>query len=427
MNIDCVLNKLKNDNILMNEKKVILAFSGGPDSTFMALLLKNYLPDIHVYLYHLNHNIRKNSLDDENFVKNFSKDNDFKLYLSSKDIPKISKDKKIGLEEAGRIERYNDLKEISNMLNIHTIITGHHLDDDIETFIMNFRRGSGINGYSAIKERDGIFFRPLLSIQKSFILKYLNDKNISYCVDETNFIPNTLRNDIRINILPELKKMDSNFYNNFNEFLSTMKDEYALKVRFINSFIKDYNISKEDGEYKFNIKDAKRFFGDDLTSLFYHILDKINGNTIDVYKAQLMGINTILKSNEEKRIDISGVSLIKSFDWLIFRKNVSNLNRTIYFSDVETDETIDYISPIFVEGNIRVRKRAVGDKIKLYKRPNKSLKKLLIEKKIPAFKRDELFVICDEESILYVEMIGRSERANGGREKIYINERKNNE
>lgn len=427
MNIDCVLNKLNSDKILMREKKAIIAFSGGPDSTFLVEIFREYYPDIKLYLYHLNHNIRKNASNDENFVRKYSNENDLKLYLSNKDIPKISSEKKIGLEEAGRIERYSDLNKLSSELNINTVITAHHLDDDIETFIMNFKRGSGMNGYSSIKERDGIYFRPLLSVNKKFILDFLKRKNITYCIDETNFIADTFRNEIRLNVIPELKNLDDNFYNDFSNFLSTMKSEYQLKKRFIDSFIKDYNLSDKEGELTFKIEDATKFFGDDLTSLFFHAIDKLNGNTFDVYKTQLMGINSIAKAREEKRIEVMGVLLIKSFDSLIFKKDCDKKTKSIYLTDTKTTETIDYISPIYLAGNLKIRNREARDKIRLPKRPNKNLKKLMIENKIPAFLRDSLFVISDDEGILYVEMIGRAERATGGKEKIYINERKNNE
>lgn len=427
MDINCVLDKLKNDEVLNREKKVIVAFSGGPDSTFMVHILRKYLPSIKVYLYHLNHNIRENAVEDENFVRYLSEKYDLKLFISKKDIPRIAKESKVGLEEAGRIERYKDLRKLSNQLDVNTIITAHHLDDDIETFLMNYKRGSGINGYASIKEREGLFLRPLLGVNKDFILNYLKDNNISYCLDETNFVPDTLRNDLRINVIPKLKKLDSEFYKNFSSFLSTMKLEYRLKLNFIDAFIEEYNLSDEKSTFKFNLEDTKKFFGDDLTSLFYHIIAKINGNTVDVYKSQLMGINTIAKSNEEKRIEIMGVLFIKSFDWLIFKKSEKKDDRKFYFSENQSDETIDFIAPKYVKGDLIIRNREVGDKIKLFKRPVKSLKKLMIENKIPAFKRDELFVVADEEDILYVEMIGRAERAFGGNKKIYINERKHDE
>lgn len=151
MLIKDIINELNADKTLAKERSAIIAFSGGPDSVFTVEIFRNFFKDYKIYLYHLNHMIRYDAIHDENFVKKYAEESGMELVLNRCDIPKFSKEHSIGLEEAGRIVRYKDLEELSKNTKVNTIVTGHHLNDDIETFILNFKRGSGLNGYSSIK------------------------------------------------------------------------------------------------------------------------------------------------------------------------------------------------------------------------------------------------------------------------------------
>lgn len=425
MDILNLLKKIEQNEILMHEKRAIIAFSGGPDSVFLAKLFIDYFKDIEIVLYHLNHNMRESAMRDEEFVRAFAEENNLKLNINSVKIKVLAKEKQIGLEEAGRVVRYEDLERISQELNINTIMTAHHLNDDIETFFMNFIRGSSLNGYSAIKAREGKYFHPLLEIKKSDIVEYLDESNEKYCIDETNFIPDTMRNIIRIEKIPKLEKLDKNFYEDFRKFLQAQKREYDLQNRLVEAFISEYNISELKDELAFKIEDVKKFFGNDLATLFFHVIKHFNVDMTDVYRSQLIFIDDFPNSNEEKKLNVAGITAIKSFEIIKFIKDErKKAKREIFISDRRTNFTISHFYSDKIKGEIKIRNREPGDKIKLENRPTKVLKKLLIEKKIPAYERDGLYVISDYEGILYVEKIGAAERAKHGNKKIYINERK---
>lgn len=427
MLIKDIINELNADETLTKERSAIIAFSGGPDSVFTVEIFRNFFKDYKIYLYHLNHMIRDEAIHDENFVKKYAEENGLELFLNSCDIPKFSNEHSMGLEEAGRIVRYKDLEEISEKIGVNTIITGHHLNDDIETFILNFKRGSGLNGYSSIKKRDGKFLRPLLGVTKGEILDYLNGRKIEFCIDRTNFIDDTNRNKIRLNVMPELEKLDEKLYDDFGRFLNSMKAEMSLKNSLISGFVLEHNLSKNSDELCFKIEDVKRYFGDDFSALYMEAIKILRGNTVDIYKKALDSILNIIDGEEEKRTSVGGVVAIKSYENLIFKRDIENDARKIYLSLETTENTIGFITTDLKIDDLKIRNRKVGDEVKFKNRPTKSLKKFLIEEKIPAYKRDDLIIVTDDENILYVEGFGPTINGIEGKNKIYINERKKDE
>lgn len=427
MLIKDIINELNADKTLKKERSAIIAFSGGPDSVFTVEIFRRFFKDYKIYLYHLNHMIRDDAIHDENFVKKYAEESGMELVLNRCDIPKFSKEHSIGLEEAGRIVRYKDLEELSKNMKVHTIITGHHLNDDIETFILNFKRGSGLNGYSSIKKRDGKFLRPLLGVTKREILDYLNDRKIEFCIDRTNFIDDTNRNKIRLNVMPELEKLDEKLYDDFGRYLNSMKAEMSLKNSLISGFVFEHNLSKNSEELCFKIEDIKRYFGDDFSALYMEAIKILRGNTVDIYKKALDSILNIIDGEEEKRTSVGGIVAIKSYENLIFRRDIENDVRKIYLSLEATEYTIGFITTDLNIDDLKIRNREVGDEVKFKNRPTKLLKKFLIEEKVPAYKRDDLIIVTDDENILYVEGFGPTINGIEGKNKIYINERKKDE
>lgn len=427
MLIKDIINELNADETLAKERSAIIAFSGGPDSVFTVEIFRNFFKDYKIYLYHLNHMIRDEAIHDENFVKKYAEESGMELVLNRCDIPKFSKEHSIGLEEAGRIVRYNDLDELSKKFGVNTIITGHHLNDDIETFILNFKRGSGLNGYSSIKKREGKFLRPLLGVTKREILDYLNDRKIEFCIDRTNFIDDTNRNKIRLNVMPELEKLDEKLYDDFGRFLNSMKAEMSLKNLLISGFVFEHNLSKNSEELCFKIEDIKRYFGEDFSALYMEAIKILRGNTVDIYKKALDSILNIIDGEEEKRTSVGGIVAIKSYENLIFRRDIENDVRKIYLSLEATEYTIGFITTDLNIDDLKIRNREVGDEVKFKNRPTKLLKKFLIEEKVPAYKRDDLIIVTDDENILYLEGFGPTINGIEGKNKIYINERKKDE
>ena len=188
----------------------ILAFSGGPDSMYLLhfLLKKGEKP----VLAHLNHGLRGKESDlDEKFCEKIAK-NEGLTFESEKISIKAP-----GIEEKARNARYKFLEKIRSKHKAKKIYTAHHLNDNLETVLLNFIRGTGLNGLTGIKS-DRIE-RPLLDKTKQEILGFLRKNRIPYRKDSSNLDTKFSRNRIRHKVIPELKKISPNLEKTFSKNL----------------------------------------------------------------------------------------------------------------------------------------------------------------------------------------------------------------
>ena len=163
---------------------------------------------------HFEHGLRgQESLDDAAFVKNFSEARGIKFIGGRGDVKKFSAENKISVETAARTLRYEFLSESRKALNFDAIALAHHADDQAETILMRLLRGATSAGLSAMKTRTvtdcGLILRPLLTFRKAELETFCRERNLSPCVDETNFMPDVTRNKIRLELVPLLEKFNS--------------------------------------------------------------------------------------------------------------------------------------------------------------------------------------------------------------------------
>ena len=227
---------------LPKKSAVVLAFSGGPDSVYLLnklLDIKKEHP-LKIIVAHFNHKLRgKESEKDERFSKDTADKYKLIYETDSLDIKKFAKENLLNLEEAARIKRYEFLERIRKKHKAEAVLTAHHLDDNLETFIINLLRGSGIQGLKSMQMRNQNILRPLLFIQKSDILHYLKSRKLKYQTDSSNKNKTLLRNKIRLDIVPVLKKIQPKLpqtftytWENLNElydFIETEAKEWILE------------------------------------------------------------------------------------------------------------------------------------------------------------------------------------------------------
>ena len=217
-------------NLIDDGDKIVVAVSGGPDSICLLNVLNEIISNskkqIKIVVAHVNHMIRTEAKDDEEFVKNFCERLGIEFYSKSIDVKEIANNNKIGLEEAGRIARYEFFDEILKTTKSNKIAIAHNKNDKIETIIMHALRGSGTAGLQGIQAKNDIYIRPLIECDRENIELYCKENNIDARIDKTNFDNIYTRNKIRNVVIPYIKEeFNPNIINTLSRLSDLIKEE----------------------------------------------------------------------------------------------------------------------------------------------------------------------------------------------------------
>lgn len=221
---------------------VLLALSGGADSVCMLDLFLECGFPYPVAAAHFNHNLRgEEAKRDEDFCIELCKKRGVKLFLGSADVNALAMKSGKGVEEAARSARYAFLeKTVSENSELSYIATAHNRGDMCETMVLNLSRGTSIDGMCAIPKRRGNIIRPILDVSREEILAYNKARSLEFITDSTNLDEKYSRNRVRLNILPEIKKISAGYEENFaraaklfrrdSDFLATEAEKKYAEV-----------------------------------------------------------------------------------------------------------------------------------------------------------------------------------------------------
>ncbi len=226
---------IKEQNLFQHKDKLILAVSGGVDSVVLCHLCKQ--ANFNFIIAHCNFQLRnKESERDEIFVKTLGEKYDVEVMIKIFDTNKYAKDNKISIQLAARELRYkwfdellHKIKKDSNpeLINCpqpaaNWILTAHHANDNIETLLMNFFKGTGISGLHGILPKQANLIRPLLFAKKEALAEFALANNLYFVLDSSNNLDKYTRNYFRNKLIPDLKKaypqVENNLLNNINRF-----------------------------------------------------------------------------------------------------------------------------------------------------------------------------------------------------------------
>ena len=233
MNVERILISFLSEfpSALKGRRAFLIACSGGPDSTALAVALsrlKDKCP-AKFYIGHVNHHLRGKASDkDAWFVKALAKRLG-RPYVEK--TARISSRHSGNLEEKARIKRYKLLGEMAKRFNCQAILTGHHLDDQAETVLMNLFRGSGVDGLAGMREwrvipECGIpVGRPFLNISKKEIVQYLRQHAQAFRTDQSNRDIRLFRNWIRLDLLPRLEKKSPGVKHRLSRLATILRGE----------------------------------------------------------------------------------------------------------------------------------------------------------------------------------------------------------
>lgn len=422
--INSVKETILKYNMLKNRNSVTVALSGGADSVALTHILYKLKDELSFDLYaaHLNHGIRGKDADrDAEFVKTFCKELNIPLFFEKVDIPRVAEKYGDSIETVARNVRYEFLTRVS----VGVIATAHTASDNLETVIFNEIRGAGLKGVCGIPPiRDNII-RPLINCTREDVEEYCKQNNLEFCTDKTNFCDEYSRNNIRLNVVPVLKKINRNAERNIlrmcetvrsdEEFLeSVSKEEYkntatdrgldteklnllhtAIKNRVIKKFLTEKTATAPENRHIFEISELS---GGKLKSV-----NLKNDFIARIDKNQLI----IMKAEKFSHAEVSEDYFVfpKDFretEYKNYRFELINFEEIVNFRSSRFQNAIDYDT---ILDNPIIRNRKSGDKFTDSRRKiTKTLKKLFTEQKTE--NRDRVLLLCDSENVIWVENIG---------------------
>ena len=208
------------------ECNFVLAISGGIDSMVLANLF--LINNLNFSIAHCNFQLRgKESDDDEMFINKWCSEKDIKLYNKKFSTEDYCKNNKLTIQMGARELRYEWFRELIDKEKHDFIVTAHHIDDQLETFIINSIRGTGIDGLVGIPDKINKIIRPLLMTSKDQIIEYSKVNKINYREDSSNDKEDYLRNKIRHSVIPYLKSDDDNV---LLKFKTTIENLNSTKI-----------------------------------------------------------------------------------------------------------------------------------------------------------------------------------------------------
>ncbi len=195
-------------NALMQKDSLYLvALSGGADSVALLLSLKRL--GFRVEAVHCNFHLRGEESDrDEEYCKKLCNTEGVQLHVVHFDTVSYANLHKQSIEMAARNLRYSYFRQLASDIGAVGICVGHHIEDSVETLLINLIRGTGINGLTGIGMRNGIILRPLLEVTRQEIEDFLKRLSVSYVTDSTNLVDDVTRNRIRLNIMPLIREIN---------------------------------------------------------------------------------------------------------------------------------------------------------------------------------------------------------------------------
>ena len=296
-----VIQTIQKNHLIETGDKVIIGVSGGPDSICLLHILNEIkeILGITLYVAHVNHKIRKNANLDEQYVQEFCKKINIPFFAKQIDVQKIAKQNKIGLEEAGRKARYDFFEEVFEKTKANKIATAHTANDNAETVIMHFIRGTGLNGLKGIeKTRQNKYIRPLIECTREEVEEYCEKNNLNPRIDETNEENIYTRNKIRNICIPYIKnEFNQNIVKTINRLaeIVTEEDEYLQ-----NQTEKIYHELCEKENKTLVVLNLKKFNQEHLVikrRILLYTINKVLGNTNGIEKKNIEDVLRLCKRN----------------------------------------------------------------------------------------------------------------------------------
>ena len=405
-------NHISNTFPALKGKKILIACSGGLDSVVLSRLFKEL--NYNISLAHCNFSLRgKESDEDEKFVILLADKLSIPIFNKKFNTKAYKIKHKLSTQVAARQLRYQWFEEVCTEHSFDYLATAHHLDDDLETFLINLSRGTGLRGLIGIPLINDKIIRPFLNFPRADILQYAKEKNSPWREDSSNQTSDYLRNKLRIEVIPRLKEVDHNLLNGFHQTQKYLNDSMALVNDYM-ALIK--NLVVTDTEDGFEIDVLKLQGLPNTNALLYELLAPFGFTAWD-------DISDLLTAQSGKQIFSESHRILKNRKSLLLVENsfVDNEETyTIKESDTgidtpinlkieQVDKTSDYTPSIVyldlqkLNFPLQLRKWREGDSFYPFgMKGKKKLSKFFKDEKLSLVAKEKTWVLTSGNHIVWI-------------------------
>ncbi|WP_338358340.1 tRNA lysidine(34) synthetase TilS [Yeosuana marina] len=398
----------------LKSSRLLIAISGGIDSVVLTHLCHQL--KLNIALAHCNFNLRGDESDaDEDFVLQLAEDLDLEVFIESFDTNAYAKEYKLSTQMAARDLRYHWFQELKDQLKFDYILTAHHADDNLETFLINLSRGTGLDGLTGIPEINGAIVRPLLLFSAQDIETYAKEHRVKWRDDSSNASRKYLRNKLRHDVIPVLKEINLQLLQNFQTTLNNLNDTADIVDDSLNAVLKRAIVTIDVNTLKFKISEFKTLKN---PKAYLHEFLKDFGFT------EWNDIVNLLDAQSGKQVFSSTHRLLKDRDYLILTDITSNEDSQVititendtdiqipsgvlHFNQVDAMSTTKsgmlYVDKALLNYPLFVRKWQEGDFFyPLGMDGKKKLSKYLKDEKLSLIEKENIWLLTSGDAIVWV-------------------------
>ncbi len=405
-------NHLQINFPFLKEKKLLLAVSGGIDSMVLVYLFKQLQFDFAVA--HCNFQLRGNeSKGDEDFVESICDSLSITLFVQKFDTKQFAADYKLSIQLAARKLRYDWFYQLLEKDNFDYLLTAHHLDDSLETFLINFSRGTGLDGLTGIPNQNDKIIRPLLVFSRNEIESFAKENAIQWREDSSNASDKYLRNKLRHDIVPVLKELNPNLLTSFEKTIENLKQSQSL-VEDASKLVYKMVVEESETLLKINLKELLKL--PNYTAYLFQWLKQFEFTAWnDIYD--------LAYAQSGKQVLSDNYILLKDRDSLLLYAKGNSANEEVYFINKESkgvkiplNMSICNVSDIsnansnciFVDEDklhfpLMIRKWEEGDYFyPLGMQGKKKLSKYFKDEKLSLVDKANQWLLCSDSQIVWV-------------------------
>ena len=312
-------------NLFSPQDKLLLAVSGGVDSVVLTELCKQAGYDFAIT--HCNFQLRDaDSERDEKFVMELAVKYNVPFHVVKFETKAIATERKISTQEAARELRYNWFEETREAGGYRYILTAHHADDNIETVLMNFFRGTGIKGIRGIEAKHGFILRPLLFARRSELVDFLIENKLDHVTDFTNEQDDYTRNYFRNKVIPFIEKSFPEVNDNIIANIARFKGVEMLYQQAV-ALHKKKLLEFKGNEVHIPVLKLKKTHP--IHSIVYEIIKEYGFSSTQVNE-----VIALLDSESGKYVQSSSHRVIKNRNWLIIAPNQTTESEIVIIEEI---------------------------------------------------------------------------------------------